>query len=29
MEERFTTIVPYPGHHAEIDPCVSYRITLP
>ncbi len=29
VEERFTTIVLYPGHEAEIDSHGSYRITLP
>ncbi len=29
VEERFTTIVLYPGHRAEIDPFGSYRIALP
>ena len=29
VEERFTTIVLYPGHDAELDPYGNYRIRLP
>ena len=28
VEERFTTLVLYPGHKAEIDPLGNYVVTL-